>query len=61
MGNLQSRREGLFANDLSQTKVGDLDIQLLVDEQNVLWLDVAMDDVSLMLKNISKIMVTTTF
>lgn len=45
----QSCCEGFFADDLSQSKVSKLDGQVLVCEQNVLRLDVAVDDVAFML------------
>jgi hypothetical protein len=44
-------RERLLPNDLSKTKVCELDIEILVNEQNVLRLDVTVDNVALMLEN----------
>lgn len=46
--------EGLFADDFRQAKVGEFDAEILVDEENVFGLDIAVDDVALMLKRTSQ-------
>lgn len=49
----QGCSERLFANDLCKTKICELDVELLVDEEDVLGLDVAMYDAPLVLRSVS--------
>jgi hypothetical protein len=41
--------ERFLADDLCEAKVGDLDVELFVDDQDVFWLDVSVYDVAFML------------
>jgi len=36
--------ERFFADDLGETEVGELQVEVLVDEEDVFWLDVPVDD-----------------
>ena len=51
---LQSCSKGLFADNLGQSKVGYFDAEFLVYEQYVLWLDVSVNNITLMLTVVSK-------
>ena len=50
---LQRGCEGLFSDNLGKSKVRYLDRKLLVDQQDVLWLDISVDNASLMLGRLS--------
>jgi hypothetical protein len=48
---LQSGSEGFLSNYLGKTKVSQLHAQLLVGQEDILWLDIAVDDITVMLKS----------
>ena len=50
----QCGSEGFLANDLGQAKISQLNVEILVREQNVLWFNIAVDNSSLMLSYVSK-------
>jgi hypothetical protein len=50
----QCGSERFLANDLGQAKISQLNVEILVREQNVLWFDIAVDNSSLMLSYVSK-------
>jgi hypothetical protein len=41
--------EGVFADDFGEAEVSDLDVEVFVAEEDVLWLDVTVDNVPLVL------------
>jgi hypothetical protein len=50
---LQCGCERLFTNNLGQTEIGKLDTKIFVGEENVLWLDIAVDNIALVLRQLA--------
>lgn len=46
---IQCSRERFFSNNLRKTKISKLDGTFSVDEKNVLWFNVAMDNITFVL------------
>lgn len=46
---LQCGRERILSDDFRKAKVGELDGQVLISQQDVFWLDVSMYNVAIML------------
>ena len=50
----EGSREGLLSDDLGEAEVGKFHVEVLVDQKNILWLDVAVDNISLVLDDVGQ-------